>query len=539
MMKDADYTGYQALSESFDALTTGIENESICFESHVFGKPFLPKDSVESDKVFSRYCAEIDSFLAPGEKLQHYCWMGSTKTLSSSVFLEHGPEFEERRISLGRKFNNPLLKRVIPAITRGRIWGITAVSTPSLVPEEGILILSAYLVFHDEQFEELQNEKRELSDHDMINFWRGGPWDWKNRFIYCRTFALPALSTIHSPEVADEVIRDLIFYSAKKSLVFESYHLISGFPPEMTISSADCKLQVLRLRTMQFQREWGQREKVSEAKKEALLTIGHEFKNALEETLWLQLLRDIVSGRSSYEDVKTQQRIERCLSHLLWPQSLAVVIRSVAKFEEGDKLRTKWLDKEALPFKPTEVLSQFKESIRYLINYIVSRYSESNANDESDPIKVVEASETELNEPATFEDLARRAEAPPLSEKFLDVERLFFPPLRLDGSEGYAPAFAIVSLLVEPIRNACKYVTKQRAHLPAGFIAWSVSAADDGVDVLLVNPIAENDQMPHVVSTGLVSRLGGWLGIGSISSKGPGKVMVSLRPHLLKKQPGE
>lgn len=533
---------YKELSESFDALSIGLENESICFESHVFGKPFLPKDSAESLKVFSRHCTEINSFLAPGTKLQHHCWMGSTKSLSSAVFLEHGPGYANSQIRIGVNFSNILDHRVIPAIRKGRVWGIDAVNAPYLVPEEGILVLSVYLVFHDEQFEKILSENENLNDDALIYFWREKPRDWKTQFIFCHTFALPAPSYTDSPE-AVEVSTKLRNFSENKSLVFQSYHLMFGFPKETTALPVPHKLQVLRLRSMQFQREWGQREKVSEAKKEALLTIGHEFKNALEETGWAKLLRDLLSGRRSYEQVETQQRIQLCLSHLLWAQSLAAIIRSVAKFEEGDKLRNKWLDHESLDsFKPADVSPQYRESIRYLINYIVNRYSESDPNNECDPIEVVETTETELAKPMTakiIQDLARRAEIPPASEKFLDVERLIFPPLRLDGTDEYAPAFAIVSLLVEPIRNAYKYVAKQRAQLPARFIAWSVSPTNDGIDVFLVNPVVENDQMPDVVSTELISRLAGWLGIGSISSKRHGQVMVSLRPHMLKKQPGE
>lgn len=252
-----------------------------------------------------------------------------------------------------------------------------------------------------------------------------------------------------------------------------------------------------------------------------IFNLGHELKNAIFETGWSRLQQDV--EKHTPEELLEGDffdRLKRGLSHMLWPASLVGLTATLGKAEllEGspEKLRLSYLD-AAEGFQYGEpILEQYRQSVRYLVNYVAALRFNSNR-----PFSIVEwPEEFPIDQDITDRSLltlARDWKMAPPGQGALDIAAIRFPPIVQGQARGEAMRFAVASLLSEPVRNAAKALTDDSGRSSLPVLIWSVTAMEDEIRVCIANTLPESTTPDWKFTSGrLVNALGRMLGIGSV-----------------------
>jgi hypothetical protein len=243
-----------------------ILRESQRFEASVAGKPFLPSNELLEalyNELFVSHCTDIDELM--GCDAHHLCWM---LVANSEVCLEwrrnfHPPGPRRTQFSggaastLGRQ-----LDQIGTQLTKGFVYpsllslqpdGVT--NTPRTIKFPAVL--TVYLVPVERRFDETCN-------------------------FFCRSILLSDSSDFKGFQKLRAEVGEL------GNLGFEAYHLIDPISTENALSV----LVELDALSMQFQREWGGRQKQLESQIAQLDGISHDACHQLYDAIalirWLE-----------------------------------------------------------------------------------------------------------------------------------------------------------------------------------------------------------------------------------------------------------
>lgn len=256
-----------------------------------------------------------------------------------------------------------------------------------------------------------------------------------------------------------------------------------------------------------------------------VLDLAHELKNAILETHWDELRKELVITpieelfRSDYP-----VRLRRGLSHMLWPAALVGLVSNLGKIDLiGDELEsfreTHLENGNAFRYDAWNVQERYRESVRYLTKYLARLKWPAHH-----PMSIREyVGPAPLDQAVAYsklDDLLLHAEEIP--DALLELHKLDFPPLKDGIIETQGTRFAVASLLSEPIRNAAAAMMSNTGRsVPSPTLIWSVHAQEHEVTVWIANTFpsdARVDALLWSTSIELVNALGRMLGIGSVDA---------------------
>lgn len=241
-----------------DILTTRIRAESVRFEASVAGAPFLPGDAdlrTYCEALFTEHCRDIDGLV--DARAHHYCWMA---VATSEIGLEFSNGVYTPRASVSREGARPRAEGRLGLLVRQLSDGyFQSGLTPQPVGVtvdwrafEYPLAVSSYLVLSDGQ----------AGDGD-------GPFR-------CRTFL------VESNQDTGGLAAWLADSAEFHGIEFESHHVIQ---PVRGVT--EDVLGLLTLLTMQFQREWGNKNKLLERRLNEIAGVSHDLCHQLYDALRL------------------------------------------------------------------------------------------------------------------------------------------------------------------------------------------------------------------------------------------------------------
>lgn len=238
----------------FDILAQRIAAETKRFEEAVSGQPFLPRDEDLRGylrTLFIEHCTDIDDLV--GRSAHHYCWMwvGETEIgleyVDSIYSSDHG---QQSRDATARRLRQ-ILNQLRSGYFYSGLWtyrdGVTSDARRFTFP----LVVSFYLV-----------PPRMLVEAGTA--------------FFCRSFFIKSAEDLGELSAWTESLQDLSGFD------FESFHLIQ---PVAVIDDPD--LHFLNLLTMQFQREWGNKNKLLERRVHEIAGVSHDLCHQIYDLLSL------------------------------------------------------------------------------------------------------------------------------------------------------------------------------------------------------------------------------------------------------------
>ncbi len=285
---------------------------------------------------------------------------------------------------------------------------------------------------------------------------------------------------------------------------------------------------------------------------DVIFSLGHELKNSLDQTKWASCFFHL-SRHDPTKPLDPELLVETLqgFRQLIWPVGLAAALRAIAKTDQGTDLRSEWLAPDwvaaaSQPFPAPEVTVTYRDTIRYLLDLLVS------LEDRDGRTRLLEASGPQLAG-MTLEEAWGRSRLP--VPQVFDERRLRFPPLQPSGKEQVNAPYVLTGFAVEPIRNALSATLDAyrppplRSTIARPLITWHVRDGADEVIFEIGNPVGNAraggpERLGH--AAWLVSHLGRLLNVARLD--GPSRVetrdgapfvtfAVALFPHRLVRRP--
>lgn len=506
-------------------LLRSLERETVEFERRAANAPFLPLEVESTKRSFLEHCKCIDALsfreCAPKD-VRHVCYMAVCQqnkvewTAIQYRRLGKDSEHASRKIT----WNSSALDLIVtPCAETGFIPDIqgdpVANATPQRVTGEVVLLIT-YLVggMNEPYLQEHLRAGRLTDDPNHVSplICDATLIPWKNKSS--RLAAIKGLKELHG------IVNPL----------FESFHLC--WVPPMNTQQNFGDRESLRALSMQFQREWANRDEQLLHREGLLLSLAHEFKGAITAVDWRSLLKKVSdSDGSDWPELKKE--LQWRLSCLSWPDGLAIALRAFANTIRGSgKLSGEFLEDqlaESVMKNPetfyANSVGQYEQSISYLLDFISGSINEVSKYQPS--VKKMEGSE--------FHDLL---EMDPLSvtPTWFDVSKLTFAPLRMTE----AAQILAASFVAEPIRNALNYIVQNE--IKDGEIQWGTAATKSGVRVRIRNSLASvNASAPRISSIDLLKEIGKTIGIATIvgptvwknDNRAYLQIDIEFHPHLI------
>lgn len=503
-----------------DVLLKSLERESLAFERRVKDSPFVPSDLLAGFATFKEHCQHIDYLLCQESgcnTLRHVCYMAARESSGGWRAIQYFlPSDNHPAKSLPNVPQSGVTAFLSALLSTGMIpdIGRQGLSSPRIVKASKVLLL-CYLVADGGSAPDDYQHVYSFADPkhaaanvlcDVLHI------DWSNDDERQRTLAF---------------IRDT---ASRLTLVFESYHVIWHVPPDAIVAT-DIDTHVLRALSMQFQREWADQDHLYRKRQALLLSLSHEYKNALRDTDWENLSKALCENTSHSDFESLRGRLIRSLGRMIWPQSLALAIRAFTDAIRGaSRLRKEFLDEPEVKSRGADyygaALKSYEQSIDYLIQYIASVTSGL----ERYPPRMSRLT-PDMN--AISSDLASMS----VLEQPFDRARLVFPPL----NQGEAGRFFLASFVTEPVRNALKYFVKNR--ISDGILAWGVFQEGESVRFAIANSLrSKSTDPPKMESLDLLREVGettqiATVGYPAMCFYGERKfvrVHIDFHPHLLR-----
>lgn len=327
--------------DAFDCTTALIEGETLRFEARWYGKPFLPRNDETSAWLMTNFCASVDNIIGQSE-LHHIMWIAMSEERDDHNAIEYRMSGGKLVKEKEQRFPaEQILSKFVASVLKGvRPPFRPAIGSPVWWPNLGNSVLIVYVVFDEDDVSALI-QSVDGRDHDIAGLFAAQGIDWKDRFVHCSVHGVKRGIPLSVSAAQGEISAKL----AGKRVCFYSYHVISGIDDASFSRLDGSMLGAIRLVSMQFQREWGSREKDAlererlerEHYKRLLTIFGHGVGNQMRAA-GLALLRDEVGT----VDVVQAARV-RAVIDSLWPLwGIGDLART--KYEKG-VLKVSWLRK--------------------------------------------------------------------------------------------------------------------------------------------------------------------------------------------------
>lgn len=287
MSKDESRTVRRALA----ALAESLRDEAVAFEARAYGQPFLPKELSESKRLFGDHCRRIDSYLGFRD-VRHFCWMSASggEQGGEKLLLEYHQGKANGESSV-RDF--ALLSRPATLLSKGMVWGLRSLAVTPRIFIPGDAVFIPYVVFRNE---------------DVAGFLANGKINYEGLHGHFRQASALREFIYIDPIIVDQAnasstIAQLSNVINLRPRFFEAYHVMLGFAKGEIEELRDNEFvhEVLSLLSMQFHREWGNREQEMQAHREAQdarLRKASDLLSAFDDVLHsgLNTLRSLGSG---------------------------------------------------------------------------------------------------------------------------------------------------------------------------------------------------------------------------------------------------
>jgi hypothetical protein len=517
------------------SLMQDIERETIEFEAHVLGNPFLPPEENQYNaRKLEQHCHSISVIIAnlfktPGVRYYHFGEMRKNDARQADLRVFNTNSHGVTLSRTSRISGNPPGRLYLKAgLTHGLgpLPGMLGTTPVVIPPTPGVVV--AYIIFENQKIAEILRQGVDPVDlYDELE--RRGV-QWRTDFVFCEPYRFGV-----DHESRQRVLRDVELAIGDRKPIFESYHMVFELPHVPDDEMWWALKMAIRMKEMRFQRDWGDQTRhelaAEHAKVKGLITLNHEFKNTLGESGW-ELLYDTLgrNGARAYETPEFQQRVVTMLGNMIWLRGLCHAIRALSRGKED--LLDDWLSTPVSDASNFRVL--YQDSIQHLVDVVMTYNCDSGRGrlrvaylTEDDDLQ-----DCELRERQTIHH----------GGVVLDLERLKFPPLRSKGRDGHAPIVTLASFIMEPCRNAVSYVTQNHDRLfPRAFIAIRIARDHDGVAVQIANPVLQPSDGLECHSMRILTSLAAELCLARLEpprtlKTSKGLILVNtvvLTPHLL------